>query len=141
MILRDKLGWPVEWIMGRPITNTIRLLIHTNVRQTWKHRDGVDSENERDLGGTSQSAMREGTPRCSGEDESQWRETVPGEAPSPTCLRTITMEEHQWTIEAKLADGRTILLRWDLHGQIPVAVKDAMANSQVVTIVLRRLIP
>ncbi len=38
MILRDKLGWAVERIKGRPITNALRLLIHTDIRQTWKHR-------------------------------------------------------------------------------------------------------
>ncbi len=38
MILRDKLGWAVERIKGRPILNALRLMIHSNIRQTWKHR-------------------------------------------------------------------------------------------------------
>ena len=46
MICRDKYGWPVELIIGRPVTNFIRLLIHTNIWQTWhwrdpKHDDGI----------------------------------------------------------------------------------------------------
>lgn len=36
MILRDKQGWPVVTFSGfHPITNTIRRIIHTNIRQTW----------------------------------------------------------------------------------------------------------
>ena len=38
MILRGKDGWPVELLIGRPITNAIRLLIHTSIRETWKRR-------------------------------------------------------------------------------------------------------
>ncbi len=29
MVFLDKLGWPIELIKGRPITNFIRCLIHT----------------------------------------------------------------------------------------------------------------
>lgn len=36
--LRDKYGWPVERISGRPITNAIRLILHTNLRRTWQQR-------------------------------------------------------------------------------------------------------
>lgn len=33
----DKYGWPVETIKGRPITNFIRLLLHTRkITTTWK---------------------------------------------------------------------------------------------------------
>jgi len=38
MILRDKLGWPVVRIKGRPIVTFLRLLIHTNIRRTWADR-------------------------------------------------------------------------------------------------------
>lgn len=36
--LRDKYGWPVERVTGRPVLNFIRLLIHANLRRTWKQR-------------------------------------------------------------------------------------------------------
>ncbi len=36
MIIRDKLGWPVEKFTGRPFTNLIRILIHGNIRQTYR---------------------------------------------------------------------------------------------------------
>ena len=39
MKLRDKYGWPVERIKGRPFVNFIRLLLHTNIKQTWKKRN------------------------------------------------------------------------------------------------------
>ncbi len=38
MKLRDKYGYPVEVIKGKPIINLIRLIIHTNIKQTWKRR-------------------------------------------------------------------------------------------------------
>ena len=38
MYYRDKYGWPVETIKGRPIVNFIRRLIHTNIRTTWHYR-------------------------------------------------------------------------------------------------------
>jgi len=38
MIFRDKYGWPVEKIKGKPITNFIRLCLHTNIRMTWDRR-------------------------------------------------------------------------------------------------------
>lgn len=39
MKLRDKYGWPVTTIEGfHPIINTIRYMIHTNIKQTWKMR-------------------------------------------------------------------------------------------------------
>ena len=38
MILRDNLGWPMEYIKGRPITNFLRALIHTDVIVTWRRR-------------------------------------------------------------------------------------------------------
>jgi hypothetical protein len=34
--LRDKYGYPVVFIIGKPITNIIRALLHTNVKQTIK---------------------------------------------------------------------------------------------------------
>jgi hypothetical protein len=34
MIIRDKYGWPVERIKGRPITNFIRLILHGNIKET-----------------------------------------------------------------------------------------------------------
>ena len=36
MIIRDKLGWPVEKFVDRPFTNFIRILIHGNIRQTYR---------------------------------------------------------------------------------------------------------
>jgi hypothetical protein len=41
MKLRDKYGWPVERIKGRPITNIIRLIIHTSIKQTLRARKKV----------------------------------------------------------------------------------------------------
>jgi hypothetical protein len=38
MIIRDKAGWPVEWVKGRPIQKWFRFLIHGSVVQTWKRR-------------------------------------------------------------------------------------------------------
>ena len=59
MKLRDRYGWPVERIKGRPITNAIRLLLHTSLWQTWRWslRDCRCSvcrppQGERDKGGT-----------------------------------------------------------------------------------------
>ncbi len=34
MTFIDKDGWPVETIKGRPITNLIRILLHTSIWQT-----------------------------------------------------------------------------------------------------------
>lgn len=34
MILRDKYGWPIVRIKGRPFANLIRIAIHTNLRKT-----------------------------------------------------------------------------------------------------------
>jgi activator of HSP90 ATPase len=39
MKLRDKYGWPIELFIGKPITNFIRLLVHTNIRKTWRLRN------------------------------------------------------------------------------------------------------
>jgi hypothetical protein len=39
MILRDKFGWPVELIEGRPILNFFRRLLVTSVRRTWAMRN------------------------------------------------------------------------------------------------------
>jgi len=36
MIIRDKYGWAVEQIKGRPITNFLRLLLHGNISQTYR---------------------------------------------------------------------------------------------------------
>lgn len=36
MIIRDKLGWPVEKLVGRPFTNFIRILLHCNIKQTYR---------------------------------------------------------------------------------------------------------
>ena len=42
--LRDSYGWPVETYEGfYPVTNFIRLVIHTNVFMTWKHRKQADA--------------------------------------------------------------------------------------------------
>jgi len=37
MVFRDRYGWPVERIKGRPITNFIRLLLHTNFAWTFRY--------------------------------------------------------------------------------------------------------
>lgn len=34
--LKDKYGYPVVFIIGKPITNIIRALLHTNIKQTIK---------------------------------------------------------------------------------------------------------
>jgi hypothetical protein len=36
MTPRDKYGWPVERFKGRPITNIIRILLHANLKKTWR---------------------------------------------------------------------------------------------------------
>lgn len=41
MTLRDSWGWPVERFKGRPIINLIRLLLHTDIRWTWRRRAWV----------------------------------------------------------------------------------------------------
>jgi hypothetical protein len=38
MKFRDKDGWPVVSIAGRPITNFFRFLLHTSLSQTWARR-------------------------------------------------------------------------------------------------------
>lgn len=40
MIVRDKYGYPVETIFGKHIKNFLRILIHGNIKQTWKLRNG-----------------------------------------------------------------------------------------------------
>jgi len=38
----DRYGWPVERIIGRPITNFLRILIHTRgaiTEREWKRRE------------------------------------------------------------------------------------------------------
>jgi hypothetical protein len=34
--LRDKYGWPVVSIKGKPITNIIRAVLHTNIKRTFR---------------------------------------------------------------------------------------------------------
>jgi len=34
MTIKDHYGWPVERIIGRPITNIIRLILHTDLVQS-----------------------------------------------------------------------------------------------------------
>lgn len=38
MIIHGKDGWPVERIIGRPIQNFLRAIIHGNLRMTWTRR-------------------------------------------------------------------------------------------------------
>ena len=38
MKLRDKYGWPVVTIKGRPFTNFMRRLLITNIAKTWQKR-------------------------------------------------------------------------------------------------------
>lgn len=38
MILRERLGWPIERVKGRRILNFLRLLIHTDIGVTWRKR-------------------------------------------------------------------------------------------------------
>lgn len=38
MIFRDKYGWPIERIKGRPFTNFMRILFQINIYQTLKRR-------------------------------------------------------------------------------------------------------
>jgi len=42
--VRDSYGWPVVFIAGSPITNVIRLLLHTSVRKTWEMRKRTKPE-------------------------------------------------------------------------------------------------
>ena len=37
MIYCDKWGFPVELFENRPVTNLIRIVIHTSIYQTWKY--------------------------------------------------------------------------------------------------------
>ena len=46
MELRDKYGYPVERVKGRYITNFIRLLTHTSIKQTWIRRNIEDIMNK-----------------------------------------------------------------------------------------------
>ncbi len=39
MNFRDKWGWPIERIKGRPIVNFIRILLLTSWTRTWKQRE------------------------------------------------------------------------------------------------------
>jgi len=38
---RDRYGWPVERIIGRPITNVIRLILHTDIVQSCRSPNSV----------------------------------------------------------------------------------------------------
>jgi hypothetical protein len=38
MILRDKYGWPIERIKKHPVTNLIRIILHTSLVETWRKR-------------------------------------------------------------------------------------------------------
>jgi hypothetical protein len=40
---RDRYGWPVERIIGRPITNVIRLILHTDIVQSC-HRPNASGQ-------------------------------------------------------------------------------------------------
>jgi len=42
MLLRNKLGWPVEKTKGRWFQNILRILIKTNIKATWKRRKKKD---------------------------------------------------------------------------------------------------
>ena len=38
MKIRDKYGYPVTVIIGKPITNIIRYMLHTSIKMTFKRR-------------------------------------------------------------------------------------------------------
>jgi hypothetical protein len=38
MILRDRFGWPVELVEGRPVLNFFRRLLVTSPQKTWAMR-------------------------------------------------------------------------------------------------------
>ena len=42
MKLRDKYGWPLERIRGRYIQNFVRMILHTDIIQTWRKRHESD---------------------------------------------------------------------------------------------------
>ena len=42
MTFRDKYGWPVERVKGRPITNFIRLLFHTDLAWTFRYKTQME---------------------------------------------------------------------------------------------------
>jgi hypothetical protein len=50
---RDRYGWPVERIIGRPITNVIRLILHTDIVQSCRR------PNTRNQGQTPQGENHE----------------------------------------------------------------------------------
>jgi hypothetical protein len=39
MKLRDRYGWPVEFIIGKPFTNFMIAICQTNIRQTLRKRE------------------------------------------------------------------------------------------------------
>lgn len=39
---RDGYGWPLEMIIGRPVTNVIRVILHADIRRSWKLRNHCD---------------------------------------------------------------------------------------------------
>ena len=41
---RDRYGWPVERIVGRPITNVIRLILHTDIVQSCRKQRRMGNE-------------------------------------------------------------------------------------------------
>lgn len=38
MMLRDRYGWPVELVIGRPVLNAFRRVLVTSWRETWRRR-------------------------------------------------------------------------------------------------------
>ena len=59
MILRERLGWPIERIKGRRILNFLRLLIHTDIGVTWRKRhEGWPVVSESCLSDVSQGMER-----------------------------------------------------------------------------------
>jgi hypothetical protein len=41
-VLRDKYGWPVVSIKGKPITNVIRAILYTNMSKTMNYKNRVN---------------------------------------------------------------------------------------------------
>jgi hypothetical protein len=42
-VLRDKHGWPVVSIKGKPITNVIRAILYTNISKTMHYKNRINN--------------------------------------------------------------------------------------------------
>ena len=61
MIIRDKYGYPIERVRGRPIRNLIRTLIHMNVLRTWRQRHDTVGVRQHPVEGVEQGPSEKKT--------------------------------------------------------------------------------